>query len=131
MMGRLIGGEMALSGHSVILYDLNPERLVAARENLFQQMGDLVSEGMLRAGDVEDCKLRVTCSSDLPEAVAVADLVFESVVEREAIKRSVFRDITLHCPARAICATNSMTMSVSAISEDARDKSRIMGVRFL
>lgn len=131
MMGRLIGGEMALSGHSVILFDLNPDKLAAARENLFEQMASLVTEGLLTPEDVEDCRLRVTCSNELPEAVAVADFVIESVVEREAIKKSVFRDITRHCPARTICATNSMTMSVSVISEDAIDKTRIMGVRFL
>lgn len=131
MMGRLIGGEMALNGHIVTLYDLSAERLEAARENLFVQMADLVDKGLLTPGDVEDCKLRVSCCSNVPEAVAVADFVIESVVEREEIKKSVFRDITTHCPARAICATNSMTMSITTISANALDKSRIMGVRFL
>jgi len=55
----------------------------------------------------------------------------ESVVELESIKRSVFRDITAHCPSRAICATNSMTMSVTSIAKDSINPARIMGVRFL
>lgn len=52
-------GELALSGHSVVLYDLRQEQIESARENLFSQMAALVAEGLLQEEEVEVGRLPV------------------------------------------------------------------------
>ena len=131
MMGQLVGGEMALHGHLVTLYDMDMARLESARRNLFTDMEKLVEKGMLSREEVDECGPRIQLSDNIALAVSNADFVSECVVEREAVKRAVFRDITQHCPRACLVATNSMTMSVTTISAEAEHRERCLGVRFL
>jgi 3-hydroxybutyryl-CoA dehydrogenase len=129
MMGSGIAQIFAAAGHQVTLQDVFPEVLQRApgivRANL-----TLLSENGLFDGGVEEAVGRVTTTTDLEEAAAEADFVFECVFERLDLKQQVFEDLDRVCPPQTILASNTSVMSITEIGSRARLKERVVGTHF-
>jgi 3-hydroxyacyl-CoA dehydrogenase/enoyl-CoA hydratase/carnithine racemase len=63
-------------------------------------------------------------------AVADADLVIESVLERADVKRQVLTEIERTVAADAIIATNTSTNPIAKLAESLRDPARFCGIHF-
>lgn len=131
MMGRLIGGDMALQGHSVVLTDRSERALQEARDAIQVKLLELCEKGMIAEADVTAALDRISLEQDLKAAVKNADFVSEAIVENMDIKKQVFAEIAANCPERAILSTNTMTLSISEMSEGIVHPERVVGVRFL
>jgi 3-hydroxybutyryl-CoA dehydrogenase len=63
------------------------------------------------------------------EALRDADLVIEAVVEKE-VKQSLFKELAEICSAQTIFASNTSSISVTAISAGIAHPERVVGLHF-
>jgi 3-hydroxybutyryl-CoA dehydrogenase len=107
----------AVAGYNAILYDISTETLeqVAATQTAMGEF--LVGSGFCLAEDLAAAAQRITCTTDLAEAVANADLVSESVIEDLSIKRKVHAELDRVCPETTIQTTNTSSLLVSEIED--------------
>ncbi|WP_374688970.1 3-hydroxyacyl-CoA dehydrogenase family protein [Promineifilum sp.] len=128
-MGRGIAQSAALAGHGVILYDLTDEIVQRA----LAAIGDSITEGVRRSKTApevaERAKAALTPVTDLARAAA-ADLVIEAVPEELALKRRVFEQLDAAAPAHTILASNTSSLSISAIAGATRRPERVIGLHY-
>lgn len=128
-MGHGIAHVAALAGSEVRLFDANPaavERgLAAIRANLDQG----VAKGKLAAEARDAALARVRGASDLPDAVAGAQLVVEAVYEDLALKQRLLREAEAVAPG-AVFGSNTSSLSIDRIASALLDPSRVIGMHF-
>ena len=91
---------------------------------------------MLAKGSItEDLKNRtlsnITTYTDLEEGVEYASLVVEAATEQEDLKKSIFRDLDEFCPDDTILATNTSSISITAIAAVTQRPDRVIGMHFM
>jgi 3-hydroxybutyryl-CoA dehydrogenase len=128
-MGRGIAQIAAQAGSTVWLYDTQPQAVARARDELFSQWDRQLEKGRMDAGAVAACKARLLAAQSLHE-LADCDLVVEAVVERLDVKRSLFAELEQIVRADAVLATNTSSLSVTAIAAGMKNPGRCAGYHF-
>jgi 3-hydroxybutyryl-CoA dehydrogenase len=114
-MGSQVAWQMAVHGKRVTVYDAIPAGLEKGKA-LHREYAELfLKERGATQEQIEDAFARLTYTTDLPSAVADADLVSESVPESLAIKESFWREASRHAPERTVFTTNSSTLAPSTL----------------
>lgn len=129
VMGRGIAQIAVLSGASVRLVDSREGAAGAARDELRNTFGKLVEKGKLtqEAADAATARL-VPCAS--LRDLAGAHIVVEAIVEDLQAKRSLFAELEGILGPDAILATNTSSLSVTAIAAGLRHPERVAGFHF-
>jgi 3-hydroxybutyryl-CoA dehydrogenase len=128
-MGRGIAQLCAQAGSNVTLYDTQPEALAKAREDLFGQWDRLQAKGRMDAAAVQACKQRLLLAQGLQD-LARCDLVIEAVVERLDVKKSLFAEIEALAQPGTVLATNTSSLSVTAIAAALKRPQQFAGYHF-
>jgi 3-hydroxybutyryl-CoA dehydrogenase len=128
-MGRGIAQIAAQAGSQVWLYDTQPEAIAKARVAVFQQWDKLQEKGRLTAEAVEGYKSRLLAASSLND-LAECDLVVEAIVEKLEIKKSLFTDLEKVLNPEAVLATNTSSLSVTAIAAALQRPAQFAGYHF-
>ena len=128
-MGRGIAQLAAQAGSKVWLYDAQPESAVNAQKILEDQWGKLAQKQKISDSDASTYAQRLHCASALGD-LAACDLVIEAVVERLEVKVSVFRELEKIVGPDAVFATNTSSLSVTAIAAGLERPERIAGFHF-
>ncbi|ESS06217.1 MAG: 3-hydroxyacyl-CoA dehydrogenase [uncultured archaeon A07HB70] len=129
-MGAGIAGLCARSGHETWLRDVDPEALDAARDRIAATYDDAVERGLLADAERHEALARVEATTDLEEAAADATLVVEAVPERLDLKREVAEEAAAAAPAAATLATNTSSLSVTAVAAALDRPERFVGLHF-
>lgn len=128
-MGRGIAQIAAQAGVHVRLYDTNADAVAAARESLRQLWEKLSQKGKLSAEQAEAALARVIPASSLQD-LADVQLVVEAIVERLDIKRDLFAQIEGIVSADCILASNTSSLSITAIAAACKRPQRVAGFHF-
>ncbi len=128
-MGAGIAQVCALQGHAVILYDISEEIVNAGLERIRASVQKGIELGKTRPEAAEGALARLTLASRL-EACAAADLVIEAAPENLDLKRDLFARLDVLLPAHAILASNTSSLSVTAIAGATRRPPRVVGLHF-
>ncbi len=107
----------AISGYSVVLYDVDDNTLEQVPQRHLEMAAFLVGGGYCSQEEIPAALERVKVTPDLVEATREADLVSESVFERLDVKRDIHRRLDEVCPAKTILTTNSSVLQVSDIED--------------
>ncbi len=129
-MGHGIAQVAAQSGYQVTLVDVVPAALERGRAQIGKGLERLVAKGKLAAEDRDQALGRLTTGGDLT-ALAGADLVVEAVVEREDVKRKVLSELDRVCPAQAILATNTSSISITRLAAATSRPEKVIGMHFM
>ena len=133
-MGSGIAQVAATAGHRVILVDADPAALNRSAEALSKVMARLVEKGRMAAGEAQALEERVERTTDLaalaPCAHSQASLVIEAIVERLDVKQAVFAEVEQHVGPNAVLATNTSSLSVTAIASGLERPERMVGLHF-
>ncbi len=125
-MGAGIAQVFASSGHEVALCDVNETLAQKGLANIEKGLVKLVSKGKLTQ---EDCgKTLAAITPGSIEAAAGCGLVLEAVKEDESVKNALFADLAGLCGGDTILATNTSSLSVTALSAAARRP--VIGMHF-
>ena len=128
-MGRGIAQIAAQSGSVVKLFDVQPDASHQAKAELAAQWDKLVAKNRLDAATANGHKNRILTVSKLAE-LANCDLVIEAVVERLDVKQALFAELEAVVSPDAVLATNTSSLSVTAIAAKLKHPLRFAGYHF-
>jgi 3-hydroxyacyl-CoA dehydrogenase/enoyl-CoA hydratase/carnithine racemase len=113
----------------VVLTDLDQSRVDHGLSTVYAEIDRLADRGRLPHGKA--AKLRALVSGSVDSAVfADADLVVEAVYEDLAVKRQVWADLAKVVGPTCVLATNTSSLSVSAMAADLDHPQRVVGFHF-
>ncbi len=129
IMGSGIAQVAAQAGHAVWLHDARAGAAAAARDKLAATLDGLVAKGRLAAADAQAALARITPIESL-DAAKGARVVVEAIVEDLAAKRALFAQLEALLADDAILATNTSSISVTAIANGLQRPGRLVGMHF-
>ena len=129
-MGHGIAHVCAVAGHEVTIRDIDEKLVSDGITSIERNLQGGVERDKLTVEEADAALDRIEGMTDLASAVSAADLVIEAVPEDLDLKRSVFADVAAAAPTDATLATNTSSLSVTAIGAGLDDPSRIVGLHF-
>jgi 3-hydroxybutyryl-CoA dehydrogenase len=128
-MGAGIAQVAAVAGHTVRLYDTRPEAVERAIAGIARALARLVEKGRMGTAEADLARERVHAMRALDDAKDAA-LVVEAVVEDLDVKRTLFADLEGILKPDCILATNTSSISVTAIGAALQRPERLVGMHF-
>ena len=128
-MGAGIAQVAAAAGHPVVLLDARPGVAAAAHAQIAARLSALVNKGRLDENARSALLARITAVAALSD-LAGAAIVIEVIVEDLAAKQGLLRELEAHVAPDAILASNTSTISVTAIAHGMRHPQRVVGMHF-
>ena len=117
------------AGHRVALYDANPGALARGIASIDTTYRRLLEKGKIDAATHADRMGRLL-RADLLADLAGARLVIEAIVENLDIKAGVLAEVEALLGEDAIIATNTSSLSVTAIGARLRRPQQVAGLHF-
>jgi len=129
-MGNGIAQVFAVAGYDVTLNDIDQKFLDRGLAAVKKSLARLVEKAKLTA-DVADAVIaRIKPSTDLA-ALGDCGLVVEAATENLALKCELFRKLDSLCGPDTILATNTSTISVTAIAGVTKRPGKVVGMHFM
>ncbi|GGX17207.1 3-hydroxyacyl-CoA dehydrogenase [Streptomyces lomondensis] len=128
-MGQGIAQVALVAGHPVRLYDTAPGRAREAADAIGGRLDRLVEKERLTAADRDAARARLLPAGNLSELADCA-LVVEAVLERLDVKQELFRELEDIVTDDCLLATNTSSLSVTAIGGALRVPGRFVGLHF-
>jgi 3-hydroxybutyryl-CoA dehydrogenase len=128
-MGSGIAQVAAVAGHTVKLFDTRPEAVDNAIAGIGKALAKLVEKGRMGAAEADLARERVHAMRALDDAKD-ATLVVEAVVEDLDVKRTLFAQLEAVVGQDCILATNTSSISVTAIGAKLKHPERLVGMHF-
>jgi 3-hydroxybutyryl-CoA dehydrogenase len=128
-MGAGIARVAATAGHPVLLFDARAGAAAAALTVTRSDLDRQVERGKLSRADADATAGRIAVVDALVE-LAPARLVIEAIVEDRAAKIALFRELEGIVAESALLATNTSSISVTAIAGGLRRPERCVGMHF-
>ncbi|MFN8549346.1 MAG: 3-hydroxyacyl-CoA dehydrogenase family protein [Candidatus Eisenbacteria bacterium] len=129
-MGAGIALVAARAGHAVFLRDVEERFLARGRAAIELALAKGVELGKVTVEERDQALARVETTIDLGRAAAMADLVIEAVPEDLELKRALFREVTRHAKPDALFASNTSSLSITAIGRATDRPDRVIGLHF-
>ena len=129
-MGHGIAQVFAQAGFPVQLVDIAPPMLDRARRAIEKSLGKFVEKGALAAADRDAALGRLQTTSRLDDLGPV-DYVVEAIVEDIDAKRALFTSLDALVKPEAILASNTSSISITALGAATRRPDRVLGMHFM
>ncbi len=129
-MGHGIAQIAAMAGHDTVLFDPEPEALARGRERIQANLDKGVELGKVEADERDSALGRIRSGRSLDDAVRDAAIVIEAAPERLELKRQLLAEVAEHVEATTLLATNTSSLSISAIAESVPGPERVVGMHF-
>ncbi len=128
-MGAGIAQLAAQSGHAVRLFDLQAGAALRALERIEADLDASVKKGRLEEHERAAARSRLGAVESL-EALAGCGLVVEAIVERLDAKQALFKQLEGLLDASAVLATNTSSISITAVAQGLAHPQRLIGWHF-
>src|SRR5262245_57787079 len=129
-MGNGIAQVFAQAGFTVRLVDIAQPLLDRARATIEKSLFKFVEKGKLTAADRDATLARLSTSTTLDQ-LSDADYVVEAVVEETEAKRALFTSLHEICGPDGILASNTASISITAIGAATKRPDRVLGMHFM
>ncbi len=128
-MGAGIAQVVATAGHPVRLLDQNAAALDRATAGIAASLRKLADKGKLTAAAAEAAVAHLHPTTTLAD-FADCGLVIEAIVEDLAVKQQVFKEVEAVVPAECWLASNTSSLSITAIAAACQRPERFVGIHF-
>jgi len=128
-MGQGIAQVALVAGHPVRLYDAVPGRARAAADAIAARLDRLVEKDRLTGAERDAARARLRPAESLAD-LADSGLVVEAVLERLDVKQQLLRELEDVIDDDCLLATNTSSLSVTAIGGALRNPGRFVGLHF-
>ncbi|WP_119153629.1 3-hydroxyacyl-CoA dehydrogenase [Caldimonas tepidiphila] len=129
IMGAGIAQIAAQAGHAVMLFDAREGAAAQAQAKLAATLEGLAAKGRLEPGEAAAAAARIRPVASLAEAREVG-LVVEAIVENLDAKRALFRQLEDIVPEGCVLASNTSSISITALANGLRHPGRLVGMHF-
>jgi 3-hydroxybutyryl-CoA dehydrogenase len=127
-MGSGIAQVAATAGFTTLLFDVSEQAVQKAAEKLQGDLQKLVEKGKMEAGKKAAILDKLSFLSDINQCKA--DVVIEAIVEKPDAKVALFRQLAAINSPATIFATNTSSLSVSAIAAELPCPEQVAGLHF-
>ncbi len=128
-IGKDIARAAALAEIDVMLYDINDTILRRSIETIKEDLQQQVKQKTLTSDELKILIERIRPKTEL-KALGYSDLVIETTHEDMRVKKDLFKKLEDICRLNTILATNSSSLSVSAIASVCKLRHKIIGMHF-
>ncbi|GJH21400.1 3-hydroxybutyryl-CoA dehydrogenase [Caballeronia novacaledonica] len=128
-MGSGIAQAAAVAGLDVVMIDVSEAALGKGSAAVRASLARLVSKGKLDAAAQDAALGRIATSTDYAR-LASADIVIEAATENVELKGRILGQIEAAARTDAIIATNTSSISITALAAPLADPSRFVGMHF-
>ncbi|MCI0706530.1 MAG: 3-hydroxyacyl-CoA dehydrogenase NAD-binding domain-containing protein [Ignavibacteriae bacterium] len=128
-MGSGIAQAAALSGVDVLLYDVNDTILRQALERIKYDFRKGVNRGKLTQEQMTEAFGRIHPRTKLHD-LKQCEFIVEAVIEDLTVKKDLFRHLEADTKPTTILATNTSSLSVTAMASVLRVPERAVGLHF-
>jgi 3-hydroxybutyryl-CoA dehydrogenase len=127
-MGSGIAQAAAQQGFHTLLYDVNQAGLDKAATGMEKNLDLLVQKNKISAADKSAIVGRLQFVSDINDCLA--DVIIEAIIEKKEVKAAVFNQLAEVNHSEVVFATNTSSLSVTAIAEQVIHPERVIGMHF-
>ncbi len=128
-MGRGIAYVAITHGVQVTLYDVASGILESAAAQIEAWLREAAAKGRLDQAEAQRARERLHLSAAL-EDLTGAEAVIEAAPEDLALKQEIFRQLDAICPPETILASNTSSLSITALGAVTRRPERVAGMHF-
>ena len=135
-MGSGIAQLAATNGHKVLLFDQDASALDRAMASIEKNLARSVEKNRITSDQGSEIRNRIsTAGWETDGADAYADLknaglVIEAIIESLEVKRALFASLDKVVAPDAILATNTSSLSITAIARASLRPERVLGIHF-
>lgn len=129
-MGNGIAHVCALAGFATALIDIDRRALDRAMANVAKNLRRQAAKGLISEEEEQAALDRIEPATTI-DAVAAAGVVVEAVPERPSLKWDVFQELDRIAPSDAILASNTSSISITAIGARTRRPEQVVGMHFM
>jgi len=132
-MGSGIAQVVAQAGYEVIARDVADDLLKRGLELIKSGPFGLekaVERGKITREQAEATLSRIKVTTDLAAAVKDADFVIEAAFENLDLKKKIFREVDELAPPHAVIASNTSTLSITALASATKRPEKVAGMHF-
>jgi 3-hydroxybutyryl-CoA dehydrogenase len=129
-MGNGIAHVAALAGFDVVLNDVSAERLKSGMATINGHLSRQVAKKVISEEARAKAIGRITLTEELDD-LADCDLVVESAVEKEEVKRKIFHDLCAILKPEALIASNTSSISITRLASTTDRPERFIGIHFM
>jgi 3-hydroxybutyryl-CoA dehydrogenase len=129
-MGRGIAQLAASLGMEVLLADASRDFADRGKAKVAAQLAALVEKGKIAAPE-RDAILERIHPSDMYGDLGAVDFVIEAATESFDVKREIFRALDRDCRPGVVLATNTSSISITAIAGAVVRPGRVIGMHFM
>ncbi len=128
-MGRGVAQVLAQCGVRTLVFDAKPGAAKTARESIAQALARLAEKGRVTPAESDAALGRIEIMDSL-QALAPAHIVVEAIVEQLEAKRELLRALEAIVPEDCILASNTSSLSITAMAAACRRPGRVAGYHF-
>ena len=129
-MGNGIAHVAALAGFDVVLNDISADRLKSGMATINGNLARQVSKKGVTEDDKNKAMARISLAEKLDD-LADCDLVIETAVEKEEVKRKIFHDLCAILKPEAIVASDTSSISITRLAAATDRPERFIGIHFM
>ena len=127
-MGSGIAQVSATAGFNTVLYEVSETVLAKAQAAIKGSLRSAVQKGKLAADREAAIFNSILFTSDLEDCTG--DLVIEAIVEIEDVKTTLFKSLAALNGGKAVIASNTSSLSISALASGIEHPERVAGLHF-
>jgi 3-hydroxybutyryl-CoA dehydrogenase len=120
----------ALAGLDVVLNDVSADRLKSGMATINGNLSRQVAKKIITDDARKQALVRIV-STETMDGLSDCDLVIESAVEKEEVKRRIFQDLCAVLKPDAIVASNTSSISITRLAASTDRPERFIGIHFM
>ena len=129
-MGNGIAHVCAVAGYDVRLFDQAPDKVEAALSTIRKNLSRSVKSGRIKPEQESEALRRIRALDSLP-SLGECDLVIETAVEDEQVKRQIFAELCPLLKKEAILGTNTSSLSITRLAASTDRPEQFIGIHFM
>lgn len=129
-MGSGIAHVFALAGFDILLHDVNEGAIKQAIDTIDGNLVRQLNKGKISEDEKTAAIARINAAPKL-ENLSDCDIVIEAATENVELKKTIFRELSEVLKPEAIIATNTSSISITALAAVTDRPDRFIGLHFM
>jgi 3-hydroxybutyryl-CoA dehydrogenase len=129
LMGSGIAQVSAQAGFPTVVREVNGELVERGLKGIEKNLARLVEKGTLAEAAKNEIRGRLKGTTSLEE-LKDCDVIVEAIIEQLPVKRDLFSSLDAVCPAQAIFASNTSSLTITEIAAATKRPQRFVGLHF-
>src|ERR1700721_4201357 len=129
-MGNGIAHVAALAGFDVVLNDVTADRLKSGMATINRNLSRQVAKKFITEDARKQAVARIALADSM-EGLSDCDLVIETAVEKEDVKRKIFHDVCALLKPIALVPSNTPSISITRRAAPPDRPERFIGIHFM